>query len=117
MAAEQRKTIFLGNAYLVRQELRVYSPITDEFAVWTGQPATVTIATDAAGTSPVAGLSALVMAESSATPGVYYRVLTPTEVANLAALAGQTVYQITVAGSASEMRAVLPLLVATPRYV
>ena len=117
MSIEQRKTLYLGNSWLVRQELRYYSAATDAFEVWSGVPATVTFATDAAGTSPVAGLSGLALAESGLKPGVYYAVLTPTQVANLTAYAGQTVYQITTAGASSELKAVLPVIVAQPRYV
>ena len=114
---EQRKTVYLANGWLVRQELRYYSPATDAFEVWTGVPATVTFATDTAGASPIAGLSGLSLTESGLKPGVYYAVLTPAQVANLSAYAGQTVYQITTAGASSELKAVLPVIVAQPRYV
>lgn len=117
MSIEQRKTLYLGNAWLVRQELRYYEPMADEFNVWSGQTATVTFATDAAGANPIANLSALAMTEVVANPGVYYRVVSSALVANLAQYAGQTVYQITTAGSAAELKAVLPVIVAQPRYV
>jgi hypothetical protein len=117
VSIEQRKTIYLANGWLVRQELRYYSAATDAFEVWTGASGTVTFATDAAGASVISGLSGIVLTESSLKPGVYYAVLTPAQVANLAAYVGQTVYQITVAGASSELRAVLPVIVAQPRYV
>lgn len=114
---EQRKTLYIGNSWLVRQEMRYYSAATDAFEVWTGVPASVTFATDAAGTSTIAPLVALPLTESGIKPGVYTRVLSASDVAALAAYAGQTVYQITTAGASSELRAVLPVIVAQPRYV
>ena len=117
MSIEQRKTIYLANSWLVRQELRVYSPATDAFEVWTGASGTVSFATDAEGTTIISGLSGIVLTESSLKPGVYYAVLSPAQVANLVAYVGQTVYQVTVAGASSELKAVLPVIVAQPRYV
>lgn len=117
MSIDQRKPIYLGNAYLVRQEFRYYSAATDTFEVWTGQTATVSITTDAAGTLPVSGLSALPMTASSINAGVYYAVVSAALVAGLAPYAGQTVYQVTVAGANNELRVVVPLLVSSPRYV
>lgn len=117
MSIEQRKTVYIGNSWLVRQELRYYSAATDAFEVWSGVPAVVTFATDTAGTNTIAPLVNLPLAESGIKPGVYYRVLATSDVAALAAYAGQTVYQIVTAGASSELRAVLPVIVAQPRYV
>lgn len=117
MSIDQRKPVYLGNAFLVRQELRYYSAATDAFEVWTGQTATVSITTDAAGTLPVAGLSGLVMSASSINPGVYTYVISAALIAGLAAFVGQTVYLVTVAGANNELRVTVPLLVSTPRYI
>lgn len=111
-----RKTIYLGNAYLVRQALLQYVAASDSFTPWTGATVTVTFATNADGTGAVSGLTGLALAAVSGAAGSYFLVLTAAQVGNLAAYAGQTVYQIVTGGAASEVKTVVPLLVATPRF-
>ena len=116
MTTAIRKTIYLDNAFLVRQEIRRYTALTDEFVVASGMTVTVTIATDADGLFPIAGLSGLALTEVSANPGVYVLPITTAQLAGLDPYAGQTVYQITTDATGA-FRAVVPLLVRDPRYI
>lgn len=111
------KQIHPSNAYLVRQQLKQWDAATNTYIPWTGA---VTIAVgfyeDALGVTGITSLTGLAMTESG-TPGTYYRVISGTLTATLASqYAGETIYQIVTGGSNSDLKVVMPLVVAQPRY-
>ena len=113
MTALASKIINPSNAYLVRQEWRKYDPATNTFPLWSGATGTITLAEDSAGSTVITGFNALAL--SASTTGVYYRILTAAETANLASYDGDTIYLIVVGGSNNELRVVTPLVVTVPR--
>lgn len=117
MSMAQRKAIYLNNAWLARQELQYYNPATDSFEAWAGATPTVSFATDKLGTAMITPLIDLPMTAATSKPGLYYRVLSATQLNALVGYVGQTVYQVTTAGAAGELKVVVPLLVTQPRYV
>ncbi len=120
--AGTQKCIFIGNAHLVRQEVRSYDPTTNSFIPWAG-PGTVAICTaavDAAGKvvyTPIAGLGPFVL--DIGTSGILYYEIPQSEVddaLNNDTFINTTVYQVTIAGNLNELQAVQPLYVAPSRY-
>lgn len=122
MTIARQKLIQIGNAYLVRQELRYYDPATDSFLPWTG-PATVRFATASIDsgsgavtytTIPGMGPYALV----SALPGIFSFGVSSTvvEQLNVAAYLNTVVYQVVEGGAEAELADVVPLLVKPQRY-
>lgn len=111
------KQIHPANAYLVRQTLKQYDAATNDYILWTGA-STIQVGfyEDALGTIGIAGLTGLAMTES-AVAGTYYRIISGTSTAGLAAqYAGETIYQIVTGGGASDLKVVVPLVVTQPRY-
>ena len=115
------KCIFIGNAHLVRQEVRYYDPTTNTFLPWTG-PGTVSICTaavDAAGKvtyTPIAYMGPFNL--NVGLNGIlYYEIPTSVvDILNTDAYINTTVYQVVIAGAASELQSVQPLLVSPARY-
>ena len=110
------KPIYVSNAHLVRQVIEEYSPATDDYIPYTGGVFTVSVCEQADGTDPINGLVDLAMAPVPGAPGTYYRELSGTETAALAAFAGVVVYQIVAGGAYADYRVVTPMTVAAPRY-
>lgn len=111
------KQIHPSNAYLVRQSLTKYDPVTNTYITWTGASTIVVgFYEDALGVTGIAGLTALPLTESTV-QGTYYRVISGTDTATLTAqYAGETIYQIVTGGAASDLKVVTPLVVTQPRY-
>lgn len=103
------------NAYLVRQEVTRWSPVTNRYAAWTGATGSVTFATDDQGASPIPGLANFAMAESTV-QGTYYAVIQTASTNLLVPYDGQMIYQIVTMGANSDLTVVTPLLVEIPRY-
>lgn len=119
--AATQKCIFVGNAYLVRQEVRYYDAATNTFLPWTG-PGTVSICTasvDSAGKvtyTPIAYMGPFTL--NVGLNGIlYYEIPTGTvDILNTDTFINTTVYQVVIAGASSELQNVQPLLVSPSRY-
>lgn len=116
-----QKTINIGNAYLVRQELRYFDGPTNTFKPWTG-PVTVRFCTRTQ--DPVTGVVTYTTISGMgpfslvvATAGVWYYEVPTSVVAllNVVTYLGKLVYQLVEGGSASELQDVQPLLVVSDR--
>lgn len=111
------KQINPSNSYVVRQALKKYDPVTNDYITWTGAtPITVGFYEDALGVTGIAGLTGLAMSESTV-QGTYYKVVSGTSLAALTTYAGETIYQIVTAGALNDLTVVTPLVVTEPRYV
>lgn len=110
------KPIHPDNAYLVRQSLSKYDPVTNTYVAWTGASTIVVgFYEDELGVTGIAGLTGLAMTEGVS--GVYYRVIDGTLTGSLApTYVGDTIFQIVTGGALSDLRVVTPLLVTEPRY-
>lgn len=116
MAITTTKPIYPANAHLTRQVIEEYNPATNEYEPYTGASFVVSFAENADGTEPITGLQNLALAESGGEAGTYYRVITAAELAPIAALSGQVVYQIVTGGAYNGLRVVTPMRVSVPRY-
>lgn len=111
------KSIHPNNSYLVRQYIQRYDAASNSYVKWTGAATIVCgFYEDALGTTPIAGLTNIAMTESSAGSAVYYAIVLGTMTASLSALTGDTIFQIVTGGTNSDLRVVVPLVVANPRY-
>lgn len=115
------KCIFIGNAHLVRQEVRYYDPVSNTFLPWSG-PGTVSICTatvDDAGAvayTPIAGMGpfALIIGLNGI---LYYEIPTSVvELLNTDVFINTTVYQVVIAGNSDELQSIQPLLVSPSRF-
>jgi hypothetical protein len=117
-----QKNIFIGNAYLVRQQLRYYDAISDSFLPW-GGPAKVSFCTKV--TDPVTGVVTYTpiagMGPFNLNQGMsgtfYYEV--PTSVVgllNTVSYLNGFVYQVVTGGNSGELTDIQPLLVCPSRY-
>lgn len=110
------KTIYTGNAHLVRQAIEIYDPATDRYIPFTGGTFTVSFATSADGTGPITGLQNLPLAAVAGEPGSYYAVIPPGSLTPLVALVNTIVYQIVSGGPYNGLRDVTPFRVSTARW-
>ena len=115
------KCIFIGNAHLVRVEVRYYDATTNSFLPWSG-PGTVSICTaavDAAGKvtyTPIAYMGPFTL--NVGLNGIlYYEIPTSVvDILNTDLFINTTVYQVVIAGNLSELQSVQPLLVSPSRF-
>lgn len=111
------KSIHPNNSYLVRQYIERWDAATNAYVKWTGASTIVCgFYEDALGVTPIAGLTNIAMTESSVGSGVYYAIVLGTMTAPLSTMTGDTIFQIVTGGTNSDLRVVVPLLVANPRY-
>lgn len=111
------KPLFTGNGYLVRQVYERWDSVLNDFVPWLDAALAVTISSDAAGTTPVAGLADIPLVEIGAqAPGVYANVIPGAQLAALSSLAGTIVYQVVRNTSIGDVLIVQPLRVTAPRY-
>lgn len=115
MTVVTTKPIYPANAHLTRQAVEEYNAATNSYDAYVGGLLTVSFAQNADGTSPITGLQGLNLA-SSGVAGTYFRVITSTQLAPLAALAGTVVYQIVAGGTNNAYRVVTPMRVSVPRW-
>lgn len=116
-----QKVIFIGNAHLVRQEVRYYDPTSNTFLPWSG-PGTVSICTatvDSAGVTtytPIAGMGPFNLIQGL--NGILYYELPTSVVAllNTDAFINSVVYQVVIAGNSNELQSVQPLFVSPSRF-
>ena len=109
------KTIFAGNAYLVRQEIRGWDAITNGFVLASGLTMSATFAVGSDGSGPIAGMTGVPVSELSLFPGIYAATITGTATATLGQYVGQVIYQIVTGGADNAIRVVTPLYVDTVR--
>ena len=109
------KTIYVGNAYLVRQEVRGWDATQNGFALASGLTLAVTFAEQSDGTGPITGMTAISMPELGLFPGIYAATITGTVTAGLTAYADTVIYQIVSGGPDNAIRVVTPLRVTIPR--
>lgn len=115
------KCIFIGNAHLVRQEIRFYDPSTDTFIPWTGvgSVSICTASMDTAGKvtyTPIAYMGPFTL--NVGLDGIlYYEIpVGVVDILNTDLFINTTVYQVVTAGNASELQNIQPLLVSPSRY-
>jgi|SRR6185437_2764317 len=116
-----QKVIFIGNAHLVRHEVRYYDPVSNTFLPWSG-PGTVSIctsSTDSAGVTtytPIAGMGPFNLIQGL--NGILYCEIPTSVVAllNTDAFINTVVYQVVIAGGSDELQSVQPLFVAPSRF-
>ncbi len=116
-----QKCLFIGNAHLVRQEVRYYDAATNRYLPWSG-PGTVSICTatvDTAGKvtyTPIAYMGPFNL--NVGLNGIlYYEIPTSVvDILNTDSYINTTVYQVVIAGNNSELQSVQPLLVSPSRY-
>lgn len=116
MAIVTTKPIYPANAHLTRTEVEQYNDATDTYGPYSGGLIKVSFARNADGTNPIAGLQNLELAETAGVAGTYYRVVSASELSPIAALTGQTIYQIVFGGPYDALRVVTPMVVTAPRY-
>ncbi len=110
------KTIYTGNAHLVRQAVEIYEPNTDSYQPFVNGTFAVSFATAADGTGPIAGLQNIALAAATGEPGTYYTIIQASSLTSLVALAGTVIYQIVSGGPYNGLRDVTPLRVSSVRY-
>jgi len=115
------KCIFIGNAHLVRQEIRFYDPATNTFIPWTGAGTVsiCTISVDGSGKAtytPIISMGPFTLVVGL--DGILYYEIPVSVVAllNTDVFINTTVYQVVTAGNANELQNVQPLLVSPSRY-
>jgi hypothetical protein len=116
------KSIFVGNAYLVRQQIRVYDAVLDQWVSWTSGPATVTLCTASVGVggvvtyAAIAGLGPFSLVLGLSGTWFYEIPTSAVSLLNGAPYLGATIYQVVKAGALNELQNVQPLLVSPSRY-
>lgn len=113
--AAVQKIIYLSNAWLTRQPLRVFDPSSNSFKVYTAGSATVRFSALPDGSTTITGMGPFALAETSSGSGIWYYVVPNTVVVRLATYVDQLVYQVVEAGAYSEMQNIQPLLVTEGR--
>lgn len=122
MPAATQKNIYIGNAYLVRQQLRYYNGAADEYLPWSG-PATVSFCTQAIDPvtgvvtyTPISGMGPFTLTQGLA--GTFYLEVATSVVAllNVALYLNTVIYQVVIGGNLNELQDVQPLLVCPSRY-
>lgn len=115
MTVVTTKPIYPANAHLTRQVIETYNSLTNAYEPYTAGNLAVSFASNADGTSPIAGLQNMALSAAGVS-GTYFRVITAAQLAPLAALAGTVVYQIVAGGTDTAYRAVTPMRVSVPRW-
>jgi hypothetical protein len=122
--AAQFKNLYIGNAYLVRQQLRIYDQPSDTFLPWTTGPASVSLCTQSVNATtgvvtytPIPGLGPYTMTQGGV-PGTWSVEIPTSAIAtlNVALYLNGLVYQVVTGGPANELADVQPLLVLPSRY-
>lgn len=117
----QSRPIPIRNAWLAREAIRVYDPVTNAYKSAEGLAFTVRFSLVPTGyvgasKSTIASLGPFNMTESTVKGTYYYEVLPTLLVAALGSIVGTTIYQIVEGGPSSELCVVQPLVVTDPRY-
>lgn len=111
------KTVHPANAYLARIEVQRYNNQTNLFEPWSGTDVQVFFAQDAAGGTPITGMTGIDLVEVPGAPGVYAEQIGAAVMNLLVPYIGQTVYQIALVGpTLADAKVVTPLVVRAPRY-
>lgn len=120
-AIRSQKPIYVHNAFVVRQEIRYYDPISDRYEPYVGGSLQVRFSTEADGYDSLGVPSTLfgpyALAEASE-DGEYYHIVSADIVTQyLASLVGQVVYQVVEGNQGAtyyDLTNVQPLLVVDP---
>ena len=118
------KNCFIGNAYLVRQEIRYFNAALNGWSPWVSGPASVSLCTSATDPvtgvvtyTPIATLGPFSLVQGAA--GTWYVEISAsliTAALNKQAYLNQVIYQVVTAGASNELQDVQPLLVSPSRF-